>query len=270
MTFYLYMYTHKESNKSYIGATNNLKRRKKEHRGGYSHALAFNGAMNKYNEDTFDFHVLAILDNRDEVCRMEREAIKAFRTLAPNGYNLNEGSPGTEYQGPHSEETRNKIGNANKGKVRSPEFRQKISEKNKGKSISLEIRKKLSLAKKGKQRSPFSLECRQKMSEIHKNISPETRHKMSVSQKGRKQTLETRYKISFTNKDKPKTSEHCHNLSISMKYSSRAKKALGEVHFNKIGIPQSQESRQKISDTMKIVWINRKENEAKQTVVDKV
>lgn len=67
--------------------------------------------------------------------------------------------------GPRSEETRQKISAANKGKVRSFETCRKISVANKGKVLSKETKQKLSEVNKGKKMSKVA---RQKMSEAAK------------------------------------------------------------------------------------------------------
>ena len=98
----------------------------------------------------------------------------------------------------HSEETRKKISESNKGennpmfgKHHSAETRKKLSESLKGGTFSEETRKKLSEAHKGKQ---FSDETRKKISESNKgeknpffgkNHSAEARKKMSESHIGK-------------------------------------------------------------------------------------
>ena len=65
----------------------------------------------------------------------------------------------------HSEETRKKMSEAQKGKQLSEDTRKKIAEARKGKHRSAETRKKMSEAHKGKHNSA---EARKKMSEAHK------------------------------------------------------------------------------------------------------
>ena len=65
----------------------------------------------------------------------------------------------------HSEETRNKMSEAQKGKQLSEDTRKKIAEARKGKHRSAETRKKMSEAQNGKQ---LSEDTRKKMSEAHK------------------------------------------------------------------------------------------------------
>ena len=116
-----------------------------------------------------------------------------------------------------SEETRNKIGAAHKGKQGywkgknlSEEAKKKISEANKGKQKSVEHKKKISEARKGKcagEDNPMygkhhSVEVLQKMSDAKKgkHASEETRKKMSESRKGKPKTKEWRKKLGEAHK----------------------------------------------------------------------
>lgn len=99
MIHYIYCYTNKENNKQYIGQTNNVERRKKQHiqdsihcHKGHevSYNLPFHSAIRKYGIDNFTFEILEIVetDNWNEVNMLESKYIKNKNSLAPNGYNL--------------------------------------------------------------------------------------------------------------------------------------------------------------------------------------
>jgi len=159
MTFYLYQYTHRVSGLSYIGSTNNLERRRKQHAKRTSGAERFNRAVEKYGINAFDFRVLAYLDNATEAARIEQAAIRAFGTLSPNGFNLNGGAPYTQYNGPPCPETRQKMTAALHA---SPKFWENVRELNNNPEIkrrraeynaspkAQEHRAKLAAASKGK------------------------------------------------------------------------------------------------------------------------
>lgn len=106
----------------------------------------------------------------------------------------------------HSEEIRRKISESLKGHKYSIESRRKMSESQKGKTHSVETRSRMSKAQKGKKRSgktckimseatkgennpmygkKHSVATRQKMSIAKKNMSTETRKRMSEAQKRR-------------------------------------------------------------------------------------
>lgn len=84
-----------------------------------------------------------------------------------------------------SEETRRKMSEVQKGKLRSEKDRRKISEKLKGRTLSEEHRRKMSVAHTGKS---FSEEHKRKMSEVQKGrtFSEEHRKKISEAKKGKR------------------------------------------------------------------------------------
>lgn len=99
MIHYIYCYTNKINNKKYIGQTNNLERRKKQHLQDSIHChqgheisynLPIHSAIRKYGIDNFDIEILEIIDteNWDEVNDLESKYINDIGTMAPNGYNL--------------------------------------------------------------------------------------------------------------------------------------------------------------------------------------
>lgn len=99
MIHYIYCYTNLINNKQYVGQTNNLKRRKKQHMQNSihqhkGHEAAYNQpihcAIRKYGIDNFKIEILEIIDteNWSEVNQLESQYIKKLNSLAPNGYNL--------------------------------------------------------------------------------------------------------------------------------------------------------------------------------------
>ena len=99
MIQYIYCYTNKLNNKQYVGQTNYLESRKKQHiqdsihcyKGHeISHNLPFHAAIRKYGIDNFNIEILEILETEDWdiVNKIESKYIKEKNSLAPNGYNL--------------------------------------------------------------------------------------------------------------------------------------------------------------------------------------
>ena len=99
MIHYIYCYTNKINNKKYVGQTNNVERRRKQHiqdsiycHKGHetSYNLPFHAAIRKYGIDNFIFEIIEIIDTEDwsKVNELESAYIKTFDTLCPNGYNL--------------------------------------------------------------------------------------------------------------------------------------------------------------------------------------
>ncbi len=116
-----------------------------------------------------------------------------------------------------SEETKRKLSEIHKGKTLSKEHRRKLSEAHKGenhylygKTLSEETKRKLSKAHKGK---ILSEETKRKMSEVHKNPSEETRRKKSEAKKGKTLSEETRRKMSEAHKGKTLSEESRKKLS---------------------------------------------------------
>lgn len=98
----VYKITNNITGKSYIGSTNNYKRRIKEHkiyvncdpsREGYNRHLY--RSFRKYGLDNFTFEIL--VDNIDTLSnarKIEYEKKKEFNTIEPNGYNIMDGTEG--------------------------------------------------------------------------------------------------------------------------------------------------------------------------------
>jgi len=82
-------------------------------------------AIKKYGKNKFKIDVLWAGDvSDDELNNMEIKYIETYNTLHPNGYNLTKGGAG----GRHSDETKQKLSDVQKGRIFSDEHRLKISE----------------------------------------------------------------------------------------------------------------------------------------------
>lgn len=94
----IYCYTNLINNKKYIGQTNNLKRRIKQHKDdsftNYSEARynqLIHRAIRKYGLDNFEISVLEDNIPIELIDEKEKYYINKYNTIAPNGYNLTEG-----------------------------------------------------------------------------------------------------------------------------------------------------------------------------------
>ncbi len=132
MTCGIYLITHRDSGKAYVGQSRNIEKRWNDHRLGSS-CPKLNAALGKHGVGAFRFEVI-------EVCCTEmlneREAhhIRERGTMDPHGYNLTAGGEGIV----PSEETRGVLSAARKSVwadpgsgFNQPEYRQKQSETHK-------------------------------------------------------------------------------------------------------------------------------------------
>ena len=267
----VYRIYHKASMKSYIGKSVRPDRRIHKHLNGKSSSPVLRNAVKKYGAETFRVEFLESDVPESVLSKLEILHIRFFNSKAPNGYNLTDGGEGRSgaqiSQGtrskmrartpwnkgktsPYSDETRQKMSAAHKGKKLSPETRRKISEANKGrtsgmkgKKLSPEARRKVSEAQKGRKIPPDVLQKR-----IGRKHTPETRRKISEAHKGMTHTPETRQKISEANKGKKLSPEARRKVSEANKGRTSGMK--GKTPWNK-GKSPSPETRRKISESLK-------------------
>jgi group I intron endonuclease len=149
-TGYIYSITNLLNGHTYIGKTNDVDRRWKEHRYGHGGTAILNKAFKKYGLDNFLFNVVAeipfdsIEELNDILAQLEVYYIELYNTFY-NGYNATIGGDGTSgYK--QSSETTEKIRQANLGRVVSEETREKISASKTGIGHTKETKEKISKA----------------------------------------------------------------------------------------------------------------------------
>lgn len=224
---YLYKITNLINGKCYIGQTNNFAKRMREHKREPTLKTAIHLAIIKYGESNFSYEIIGTYDS-SSIDQAEIDAIIQYKSLFPNGYNLDSG--GNLFK-KHHEETKKKISIKNKGKKDPPftdEHRKRISEGNKGKKLSEEHKQKLRAIHTGKK------------------VSEETRNKISQKLKGRKLSQETINKM-IGRKASPETKAKMSKARMGRKLTESQIKALSERNKGKI---VSQETRDKISKTL--------------------
>jgi group I intron endonuclease len=134
---YIYRIKNKITNKSYIGESKkkDVKWRWSEHKKNIKNnkgCPALRDAVKKYGIENFEFSVTIICFD-DERFKYEKEYIKKYNTVVPNGYNITNGGEGGGFQGKkHTEQMKTDLGNKSKQKyIDNPELRKQISERNK-------------------------------------------------------------------------------------------------------------------------------------------
>jgi len=146
---FIYKITNTINNKVYVG----------QHMGidfseYWGSGLLLNRAYAKYGKEAFKREIVDFASSKDELNFMECFYIQKLGSMRPYGYNIATGGKGG-YTGVLTEESRQKISNAKKGRP-----------------LSIEHREKLSEAKKGIPTKRHTTETRQKMSESHMGIEP--------------------------------------------------------------------------------------------------
>jgi len=225
--------------KKYIGITSKTAEERFKRHFWRSKKNPCQRAIHKYGKENVVISVLGECDNWELLCLAEREAIEKFNTLSPNGYNLTLGGEGTlgfkysvetkqkmSISGRNkpkiSEETRAKMSLASSKRKPSIETREKMSLSRK-KIMSDDIKKAISIYQKGRIRSDEEI---LRFSLLGKNISEETRAKMSASAKKRVVSQETRDKKSKALKGVPQRPEDVAKRVESRKKNSSKKSLL--------------------------------------------
>jgi group I intron endonuclease len=221
MKSYIYIIENRIDGKVYVGKANDVKRRWEKHRAAAregSDGLLYR-AMRKHGVENFQIRVIDEADDESYVLNtLEPMWISRLRDEGAELYNLTNGGDGIPGL-VHSEETKRKMSESQRGKKISDEQKLKLREVNLGKTHSKETRRKLSEASSGKSKPPRSEEhCRRlseaartrgPMSEEHKNriaesmrasenvghpVDEETRARIAEKLRGQVQSDETRAK----------------------------------------------------------------------------
>jgi hypothetical protein len=193
--------------KVYVGSSANITGRFGDHkkllRRGKHHSPHLQSAWNKYGEDSFDFEVVEIVDDRHRILEREQHWIDELKAALPDfGYNVCAVSAG-RFGVPHSAEAKAKMSAAATGRTHTVESREKMSKSQRGRAVSTETREKLKTIMREQHLAGMrpgldwngrshSDETKKALSEIAKaRAQPE-----SFSFAGRSHSAETKAKIS--------------------------------------------------------------------------
>ena len=147
----IYAITHLASGKQYIGSAINYVKRWRDHKWELRHNRHSNihlqRAWNKYGEDAFEFTILEVVPDVNQLLEREQHWIDNLDVYA-SGYNR---CPiaGSTLGRKLSDETRQKLRVLNS----TPEMKAAHSERHKGKIVSLETRELQAAAKRGTKQS---------------------------------------------------------------------------------------------------------------------
>lgn len=157
--------------------------------------LPLYNAIRSFGKETFTLEILEECESEVAAYVSERKWIQHFKALQVPLFNLNEGGKGSFSP---VESTRQKIGDANRGKVLSPETRRKISEKLTGRVIPRDIVEKIAVLGRGRKLSPQA--CQNISKGKKASITPEYRQAVSDRMRGKRHPPETLKKIAEANR----------------------------------------------------------------------
>lgn len=227
--------------KKYIGITHyDCKQRWRKDGLGYKTQTLFWRAIQKYGWDNIEHIIIAENLSKEDACRLEQKLIAQYNTMNKDfGYNLTGGGEG-HFNVKMSEETKEKLRQANRGKHHTEETKRKISENHSRHNLGLvmpeETKKKISEAHKGKipwnKGKKLSDEYRKKLSEAHKGKSP--------GNKGKHCSEETKKLISEANKGRvawnkgkhlsDEQKEKLRQANLGKKLSDETRRKMSESH----------------------------------------
>ena len=125
---YIYRIKNKIDGKCYIGTTKeqDVNTRWKHHLAPSSGCIIMRDAIHKYGVDNFIFEVLIICFEEDMYI-YEREYIKKYNSVSPNGYNILEGGKGGGFVGKtHTEEERKRMSDRTKLLWKNEDYRNRV------------------------------------------------------------------------------------------------------------------------------------------------
>lgn len=164
MSWCVYMHTHRESGKKYIGLTGRAPATRWANGSGYAGNSHFYAAIQKYGWDAFQHEILFSGLTKAEAERLEIELIAKYQTQDPaKGYNI---APGG-FAPSASPATRKKMAKAQAFLWSTNEHREKMRAARLGHPVTEETREKIRQSNAG---HPVSAVARQRMSVNHADM----------------------------------------------------------------------------------------------------
>lgn len=130
MKYCVYCHTNKINGKKYVGITSQIPTRRWNNGNGYINNKYFYRAIKKYGWHNFSHEILYTDLEKEQAENLEIRLIKEYKSTNPqNGYNIENGGNSADK---FTDEIKSKISKALKGHKCSNETRDKISQANKG------------------------------------------------------------------------------------------------------------------------------------------
>lgn len=219
---YIYLIINKINNKKYIGQTicEDINTRWKQYKKLYKQSIgrSLYNALVKYDLNNFKFQIVCICF--DEDCnKLEKEYIKKFNTLSPNGYNLMEGGDNSK----HHPDTIELIRASLKGRITCP----KTPEINLKKSISMRGDKNHNFGKKMSEEQKNKI--RDKLKNNRKNYIV-TKKQLEGLAKGRINNPNKKRIGKFNNEEK--LLEEFNSISDASKLTNISRQTISKVCNN--------------------------------------
>lgn len=231
MRYYVYKITNTINNKVYIGVTNNLDRRWKEHVYKSEKVIASKlyAAIRKHDIQNFNMEVIYCTSSKEHV--FESEVLMIIeQNSVEDGYNIDSGGyGGSDYR---SEETRLKISLSAAGRTHTQESKAKMSISRSGAKNHMhgvkrpqEFRDNMSLRQKG-------IPTGRKLSDVNKKNLRDCVIARMATDEGKQKAAEMGRK-NLGKKHKPRTEEHIKKLSDAHKDKPRPQVTC--PHCRKVG-----------------------------------
>lgn len=223
----IYLLTHIETGRKYVGQSRRIAHRWKQH----ERATAKNkigAAIRAYGWASFSAEIIQLCEPH-ELNACEARWVLHYQCVAPLGFNLTTGGDHTAY----SDETRKKIGDANRRRVVTEETRAKMSKAQSNRSAT--HRENISKAKTGR---PISQEHAAALRKAAKDHAATNIPRLAEINRGSKRSDECRAKIAEANRKRVYSQETLAKMSA-------AQRGRGA------GVPLSSEHRAKVSASLK-------------------
>lgn len=212
----IYKITNEQNGKVYIGGSSNVRDRRQHHEWDLEHGCHGNKLLQEdYNNypESFRFGVIEYCDAKDLV-ELERKYIAEYDAMNPIcGYNRESGGNKDKtisnetkkiwskqrrgegaamYGKHHTEETKRKIAEKQRGRIMPEERKIKISKAKRGVKMSIEYRKKLSELRRGRKATPKQIAALEK-ARACRVFGEDFRRKISAAKIGKYRGEENKY-----------------------------------------------------------------------------